>query len=178
MGVADDRRIIMGTYVSPKEGSLMEDDSTRKWVMDNSINTTMGGKAVNTDIADAQTDDNWYKESVSFTGPYQLRDSDNADVFKFLYIKNLNASGGTTIEVSLAAEGEWDDADANSGNIEWDDASFTPPAIRNGGYWNPDYFLRIRPGSSIMLRGDGNIKCDAIHVHSSTESSIEFVIAK
>jgi len=179
--MADDRRIIMGTHVVPKEGSLMEDTGVRKWIMDNSINTSMGGKSTNTDVASAQTDNNWYKgdnkgTEVTFTGPYQLRDSNNADTLKFLYIKNLNASGGTTLKVSLAAEGEWDDADANSGNITWN----TAPAasVRNAGYWNPDYFLEIAPESSIMLRGDGTTKADAIHVYASAESKIEFIIAK
>jgi len=179
--MADDRRIIMGTHVVPKEGSLLEDGSTRKWVLDNSINTAMGGKAINTDVASSQTDNNWYKgddkgTEVTFTGPYQLRDSDNADTLKFLYIKNLNASGGTTLTVSLAAEGEWDDEDDNSGNITWN----TDPGadVRNAGYWNPDYFLEIAPGSSIMLRGDGTTKCDAVHVDASAESKIEFIIAK
>ena len=179
--MADDRRIIMGTYVVPKEGSLMEDGSTRKWVLDNSINTTMGGKATNTDVASSQTDNNWYKgddkgTEVTFTGPYQLRDSNNADTLKFLYIKNLNASGGTTLTVSLAAEGEWDDADANSGSITWNTAPGS--AVRNAGYWNPDYFLEIAPGSSIMLRGDGTTKADAVHVDASAESEMEFIIAK
>ena len=179
--MADDRRIIMGTHVVPKEGSLLEDGSTRKWMMDNTINTSMGGKAINTDIASSQTDNNWYKgddkgTEVTFTGPYQLRDSNNAAILKFLYIKNLNASGGATLTVSLAAEGEWDDSDANSGNLTWN----TAPAasVRNAGYWNPDYFLQIAPGSSIMLRGDGITKCDAVHVDASTESKIEFIIAK
>lgn len=179
--MADDRRIIMGSYVIPKEGSLLEDGSTRKWILDNSINTTMGGKATNTDVASSQTDNNWYKgddkgTEVTFSDAYQLRDSNNADILKFLYIKNLNVSGGTTITVSLAAEGEWDDADANSGNITWN----TPPgaAIRNNGYWNPDYFLEVAPGSSVMLRGDGATKCDAVHVYASAESKIEFIIAK
>ena len=141
----------------------------------------MGGKATNTDVASTQTDANWYKgdnksTEVTFTGPYQLRDSNNADILKFLYIKNLNASGGTTLTVSLAAEGEWDDADANSGNITWN----TAPAasVRNGGYWNPDYFLEIAPGSSIMLRGDGATKADAVHVYASAESKMEFIIVK
>ena len=29
-----------------------------------------------------------------------------------------------------------------------------------------------------MLRGDGTTKCDAVHVHASAESKIEFIIAK
>ena len=183
--MADKRRIIMGTHVVPKEGSLLEDGSTRKWIMDNNINTAMGGKFEITsddgEMAADQTDNNWYKgdnkgTEVTFTGAYQLRDSNNADTLKFLYIKNLNASGGTTITVSLAAEGEWDDSDANSGNLTWN----TAPAasVRNAGYWNPDYFLQIAPGSSIMLRGDGTTKCDAVHVYASAESKIEFIIAK
>ena len=181
--MADDRRIIMGSRVVPKEGSLLEDGSTRKWVLDNSINTTMGGKATNTDVASSQTDNNWYKgddkgTEVTFTGPYQLRDSDNADTLKFLYIKNLNASGGTTITVSLAAEGEWNEAgQAAGGAITWNTAPAT--GVRgNTGYWNPDYFLEIAPGSSIMLRGDGATKADAVHVYASAESKMEFIIAK
>ena len=181
--MADDRRIIMGTHVVPKEGSLLEDGSTRKWVLDNSINTTMGGKATNTDVASSQTDNNWYKgddkgTEVTFTGAYQLRNSAEADDLKFLYIKNLNASGGTTLTVSLAAEGEWNEAgQAAGGAITWNTAPAT--GVRgNTGYWNPDYFLKIVPGSSIMLRGDGTTKCDAVHLYASAESKIEIIIAK
>jgi hypothetical protein len=180
--MADDRRIIMGTHVVPKEGSLLEDGSTRKWVMDNSINTSMGGKSTNTDVASSQTDNNWYKgddksTEVTFTGPYQLRNSAEADDLKFLYIKNLNASGGTALTVSLAAEGEWNEAgQAAGGAITWNTAPAT--GVRgNTGYWNPDYFLEIAPGSSIMLRGDGT-KADAVHVYASAESKMEFIIAK
>ena len=183
--MADDRRIIMGTHVVPKEGSLLEDGSTRKWVIDNSINTTMGGKAINTDVASSQTDNNWYKGddkgtevTISAGDAYQLRNSAEADVLKFLYIKNLNVSGGTTLTVSLAAEGEWNEAgDANGGALVWEDSAASA-AVRNGGYWNPDYFLEIAPGSSIMLRGDGTTKCDAVHVDASAESKMEFIIAK
>ena len=181
--MADDRRIIMGTHVVPKEGSLLEDGSTRKWVMDNSINTSMGGKSTNTDVASSQTDNNWYKgddksTEVTFTGAYQLRNSAEADDLKFLYIKNLNASGGTTLTVSLAAEGEWNEAGQTAGGaITWNTAPAT--GVRgNTGYWNPDYFLEIAPGSSIMLRGDGTTKADAVHVYASAESKIEFIIAK
>ena len=183
--MADDRRIIMGTHVVPKEGSLLDPSTgtgTREWILDNSINTTMGGKATNTDVASTQTDANWYKgdnksTEVTFTGSYQLRDSNNADILKFLYIKNLNASGGTTLTVSLAAEGEWDDDPGpNGGDLVWNTAP--APSVRNGGYWNPDYFLEIAPGSSIMLRGDGATKADAVHVYASAESKIEFIIAK
>jgi hypothetical protein len=182
--MADDRRIIMGTHVVPKEGSLLEDSSTRKWVMDNTINTSMGGKATNTDVASSQTDNNWYKgdnkgTEVTFTGVHQLRNSNNVDTLKFLYIKNLNVSGGAEITVSLAAEGEWNEAsDANGGALVWNTTSSSSLAIRNGGRWNPDYFLQIRPGSSVMLRGDGVTKCDAVHVDASAESKIEFIIAK
>ena len=180
--MADDRLIIMGTHVIPKEGNTMEGGSNRKWIMDNSINTSMGGKSINTDIATTQTDNNWYKgdnkgTEVTFTGAYQLRNSAEADDLKFLYIKNLNASGGTTLTVSLAAEGEWNEAGHTAGGaITWNTAP--DPGVRgNTGYWNPDYFLEIAPGSSIMLRGDGT-KADAVHIYASAESKIEFIIAK
>ena len=180
--MADDRRIIMGTHVIPKEGNTMEGGSNRKWIMDNSINTSMGGKSINADIATTQTDNNWYKgdnkgTEVTFTGAYQLRNSAEADDLKFLYIKNLNASGGTTLTVSLAAEGEWNEAGHTAGGaITWNTAP--DPGVRgNTGYWNPDYFLEIAPGSSIMLRGDGT-KADAVHIYASAESKIEFIIAK
>jgi hypothetical protein len=187
MPTADKRRIILGTHVVPKEGSLLEDGSTRKWVLDNSINTTMGGKfeitSDDSEMAADQTDNNWYKgdnkgTEVTITAgtAYQLRNE--AYVLKFLYIKNLNASGGTTLTVSLAAEGEWNEAgDDNGGALVWEDSAASA-AVRNGGYWNPDYFLEIAPGSSIMLRGDGTTTCDAVHVYASAESKIEFIIAK
>jgi hypothetical protein len=136
--MADKRRIIMGTHVVPKEGSLLDPTTgagARKWIMDNSINTSMGGKFEITsdasEIAVAQTDANWYKgddkgTEVTFTGPYQLRNSAEADDLKFLYIKNLNASGGTIITVSLAAEGEWNEAgQAAGGAITWNTAPAT-----------------------------------------------------
>jgi hypothetical protein len=178
--MADDRRIIMKTRLMSQEGNTMEGGVTRKWILTGP--GILGSNTINTDIATTQTDNNWYKgdnkgTEVTFTGAYQLRDSNNADTLKFLYIKNLNTSGGATFEVSLAAEGEWDDADANSGNLTWN-TTVTDGTIRNGGMWNPDYYLRIKPGSSIMLRGDGTTKADAVHVYASTESKIEFIIAK
>ena len=184
MPTADKRRIILGTHVVPKEGSLLEDGSTRKWIMDNSINTAMGGKfeitSDDSEMAADQTDNNWYKgdnkgTEVTFIGPYQLRNTSNVDVLKFLYIKNLNPSGGTTITVSIAAEGEYLDYASDPAN-DWNTA--LAAGIRNGGYWNPDYFLEIAPGSSVMLRGDGTTKADAVHVHASAESKIEFITAK
>jgi hypothetical protein len=183
--MADDRRIIMGTHVVPKEGSLLVPSTgtgARKWVMDNSINTSMGGKSTNTDIADTQTDANWYKgddkgtEVTILAGDtHQLRNSNEVDILKFLYIKNLNASGGATLIVSLAAEGEWQDYSSTTGTPDEDAWN---GAVAGARYWNPDYFLRIAPGSSIMLRGDGTTKADAVHVYASTESKIEFIIAK
>ena len=172
----------MGTHVVPKEGSLLEDGSTRKWVMDNTINTSMGGKSTNTDVASNQTDNNWYKgddkgTEVTFIGPYQLENTSNADTLKFLYIKNLNPSGGTTITVSIAAEGEYLDYAADPAD-DWNTGYAPATGVRgNTGYWNPDYFLEIAPGSSIMLRGDGT-KADAVHVYASAESKMEFIIAK
>tara|TARA_R100001443_G_scaffold116314_1_gene136391 strand:+ start:3767 stop:4306 length:540 start_codon:yes stop_codon:yes gene_type:complete len=179
--MADDRRIIMGTHVVAKEGDLLEDGTTRKWVLESTTSNRLGGKSINTDVSASQTDDNWYKgddkgTEVTFTGTYQLRDSDNVDVLKFLYIKNLNAVGGTALYVSLAAEGEWDDADANSGNITWNTAPAS--SVRNGGYWNPDFFIEISAQSSVMLRGDGTTKADAVHVYAGSESKMEFIIAK
>ena len=185
MPTADKRRIILGTHVVPKEGSLLEDGSTRKWIMDDSINTAMGGKfeitSDDSEMAADQTDNNWYKgdnkgTEVTFIGPYQLENTSNADTLKFLYIKNLNTSGGATLTVSLAAEGEYLADYAADPADDWNTGY--GPTIRNGGYWNPDYFLEIAPGSSIMLRGDGATKCDAVHVNASAESKIEFIIAK
>ena len=174
--MADDRRIKTGVYVVPKEGNT-DEGLTAHYIIDSSVGSTLGAKGTITDVADSQTDNDWYKASVTFTGPYQLRDSNNADIFRFLYVKNDNASGGATVEVSLGAEGEWDDADAHSGSITWNTA---PGAgVRNAGYWNPDYFIQLPPGASIQLRGDGNIKCDAVHVNSGAgTSTIQFVIAK
>tara|TARA_R110002110_G_scaffold43980_3_gene136084 strand:- start:315 stop:884 length:570 start_codon:yes stop_codon:yes gene_type:complete len=189
MPTADKRRIIMGTHVTVKEGSLMEDNTTRKWIMENTINKSLGGKSEITsddsEMLAAQRDNNWYKgdnkgtEVTILAGTtHQLRNSAEADTLKFLYIKNLNASGGATLTVSLAAEGEWNEgSDANGGQLVWEDSAASA-AVRNGGYWNPDYFLKIAPGSSIMLRGDGTTKADAVHVYASAESKIEFIIAK
>ena len=117
----------------------------------------------------------WYLENIT-TGDTLIKPefADSTLTFEpFIDVGNGIWDEGEPL-VDLNGNGEWDDADANSGNQEWDEAMST----RHGGYWNPDYFLRISPGSSIMLRGDGNIKCDAVSVYASTESKIEFIIAK
>jgi len=174
--MADDRRIKTGVYVVPKEGNT-DEGGTAHYIIDSSVGSTLGTKGTITDVANSQTDNDWYKASVTFTGPYQLRDSDNADTFRFLYIKNYNDPGGATVEVSLGAEGEWDDDPGpHGGDLTWNTAPLA--GIRNAGYWNPDYFIQLPPGASIQLRGDGNIKCDAVHVYASAESKIEFIIAK
>jgi hypothetical protein len=180
--MADDRRIILGSYAISKKGDTLEDGTTRKWTLDSGTNTILGGKSINTTIAADQVDNNWYKgddkgTEVTFEGAYQLRNTGDSYVLQFLYIKNLNTSGGVTITVTLAGEGEWNEAVAMGGSIEWD--AVLAAGIRNGGYWNPDYFIEIPPEGSVMFRGDGVTKMDAVHVNSPNgESKIEYIIAK
>ena len=47
---ADNRRIITGTHIIPQEGHDREESVGTKWILDTTVDKTLGGKSTVTDI--------------------------------------------------------------------------------------------------------------------------------
>jgi len=138
--MTDDRRIITGTHIIPKEGNDREESVGTKWVLDTSVNKALGGKSKVTDINATQ----WHNDWTSMDHPnktptatitlspgsqsvYQL--DDDTSTVKFFYMKNLGNDASITI--SLDSGGDWDSYSATDASdeewqlitAEWQDAS-------------------------------------------------------
>jgi hypothetical protein len=125
--MADNRRIITGTHIVPKEGNTMEEAVGTKWILDTSVGKTLGGKSIVTDINANQWHDDWTSMdhpsltpattitlSPSSQSVYQL--DDDTSTVKFFYMKNLGVSDSITI--SLDSGGDWVDFDTTAGSDE------------------------------------------------------------
>ena len=121
--MADDRRIITGTYISPRESNNREELVGTKSILDSDINKTLGGKSTVTTLSNNQWSNDWTSmnhpnttqaSQITFGGSntniYQLRN--NTTTVDFLYIKNLDDSNDIT--VSLEAAGTYTDFEAGS----------------------------------------------------------------
>jgi len=191
--MADDRRIITGTHVVAKEGSLLEDDTTRKWKMDDTIGKSLGGKSIVTDVANTQDfagGNAWYQgdnkaTALSVDGvtkPTGTTTADTGDV-KFLYVRNLDSTQDCYISLTTATT--WNTGSANTGDGDWDqgDADYTKKAPSYDGRWDEGMYIVVPPGGSVSLRGDsgGNLDMEHIRFRSSdgnTAINIEYVLAE
>ena len=210
MAVPQDRRIIFSSYVVPKETyyttNLQEETeegfdvgraSYIKDRIDSNVSKRLGGKGIATitplqwndgwssmyhpargkvtwdsldDDADDGTGNLWQHEYSTWSGVYLAIApeslANSSDPLLFLYIKNVDDTN--TALVRVQADGEnWEDVD-----IDWDDMS---PGFTE------DFKIKISPGASICLRGDGStFKCDEVIVVSNSGSGtkIEYLIAK
>jgi len=131
--MADDRRIITGTYIIPKEGNDREESVGTKWIIDTDVDKTLGGKSIVTDINRNQ----WHNDWTSMDHPsktstatitlsptnqsvYQINDDTNT--VKFFYIKNLGTvDDDTHLTISFDSGGDWQTYDATEEtDEEWD----------------------------------------------------------
>lgn len=148
--MADDRRIITGTYVVAKEGNDLE--SGTKYIIDSTIGSSLGGKSIVTTVdANQWHATDWYKsESAVLEGMTQL--STDTDGVAFLYIKNLDTAAA--VFVTLGVEQTWDGTWSSNNN--WDDSTYTDRDPNYDGWWDEGCHIKIPPGGSIQLRGDGS----------------------
>ena len=95
------------------------------------------------------------------------------DVMKFLYIKNLGSDSEANVLVYLAPETRSSNSIYSSRGGNYEDES---------SRYDDDYKIKIPPGSSICLRGDGsNQQCDDMYVScddAGAGTEIEYLIAK
>ena len=131
--MADDRRIITGTYIVPKEGNDREESVGTKWIVDTAVNKTFGGKSQVTDINATQWHNDWTSMDHPSQTPtttititptvqsvYQL--NDDTSTVKFFYIKNLGNvdNDDVSITISLDSPGDWDSySSTDSSDEEW-----------------------------------------------------------
>jgi len=127
--MADNRRIITGTHIVPKEGNTMEEAVGTKWILDTHVGKTLGGKSTVTDVNKDQWHDDWTSMdhpsltptttitlSPTVQSVYQL--DDDTSTVKFFYMKNKGVSASITI--SLDSGGDWDSySTTDASDEEW-----------------------------------------------------------
>jgi hypothetical protein len=175
--MADDRRIITGTHVIAREGKDLETGT--KYIIDSTVAKSLGGKSTVTDMDATQWHaSNWYSETTTIDGSNLHQLSSDVSPVKFLYIRNLDATG--QVVVSLGVEQTWDGVWSAANN--WDDSTYTDRPPNYDGWWDEGSHIRIPAGGSIQLRGDdtnGSIKDVYIRTqHGQVSGTIKYIIAQ
>ena len=192
-----DRRIIFSSYVSPTQSDTMEEDALSRKSFISSPGKSLGGKGTasitatqwndgwtsmyhphDNKVTWEQLDDNadvggndWQDEYSTWSGVYVVKSprtltpSLSSTPLKFLYIRNVDDTNDALLRIQADAS-EFDDNTTN-----WDEASIT--------FLEP-YKIKISPGASICLRGDGtDLEADEVFVtNTGTGTAIEYIIAK
>jgi len=190
--MADDRRIITGTHVVAKEGSLLEDDITRKWKMDDTVGKSLGGKSIVTDVADTQDalgGNLWYQGDNKGTalslpaGVTKADTTDGSENVQFLYVRNLDAT--LDCYVSLTTATTWDGTWASTTNDgNWQTSTdYDTKSPSYDGRWDEGMYIIVPPGGSVSLRGDSTNNLDMEHIRfrssdGNTAINIEYVLAE
>jgi hypothetical protein len=187
--MADDRRIITGTHVIAKEGSLLEDEATRKWKIDDTVGKSLGGKSIVTDVANTQDfagGNAWYQgdnksTALAITGvtkPTGTTTADSDDV-QFLYVRNLDTTND--IYVSLATANTWNGTYAAA--VNWEAATGVAKGPSYDPRWDEGMYIIVPPGGSVQLRGDSTNNLNLDHVRFRPAAginsvNIEYVLAE
>jgi hypothetical protein len=192
-----DRRIIFSSYVSPTQSDTMDEDALSRKSFISSPGKSLGGKGtasitatqwndgwtsmyhphdnkVTWEQLDDTTDvggNDWQDEYSTWSGVYVVKSprtltpSLSSTPLKFLYIRNVDDTNDALLRIQADAS-EFDDNTTN-----WDEASIT--------FLEP-YKIKISPGASICLRGDGtDLEADEVFVtNTGTGTAIEYIIAK
>jgi len=210
MATPIDRRVIFSSYVIPKEEFTTDDleETTEegfsvgradylKDKIDSNVNKRLGGKGIATitplqwndgwssmyhpargkvtwdslgDTTDVAGND-WQDEYTTWSGVYvaiapkQLTAAMDATPLTFLYIRNLDDTNNVLVKVQIGQE------TFSGDDTNWD-------AQTNA--FTEEMKIKISPGASICLRGDGDLQCDEVFVASDSGvgTKIEYLIAK
>ena len=192
-----DRRIIFSSYVSPTQSDTMEEDALSHKSFISSPGKSLGGKGTASitatqwndgwtsmyhphdnkvtwnqlDDSDDVSGDKWEDVYTTWSGVYVVKSprtltpSLSSTPLKFLYIRNVDDTNDALLRIQADAS-EFDDNTTN-----WDEASIT--------FLEP-YKIKISPGASICLRGDGtDLEADEVFVtNTGTGTASEYIIAK
>ena len=172
--MADDRRIIFGSYVAPVETDTLEEANISKSSIWQSVNKSLGSKSVVTDLNANQSKNGWtsmiHRKS---TWEYQTDDWD------------LNGAAWSA-EISLIAGAAGFQLTSGVSSLVSQDVSFL--YLKNTGTANilrasldglsGSYYIKVPPGGSVALRGgDSSFHCNDIYVKSTNGTTLEWVLA-
>jgi hypothetical protein len=175
--MANDRRIITGTHVVAKEGKDLETGT--KYIIDSTVGKSLGGKSNVTDMDASQWHaSDWYSETTTIDGSNLHKLGSDGSACKFLYIRNLDATG--EVVVTLGVEQTWNGT--WSTNNSWDDTTYTDRGPNYDGWWDEGCHIRIPAGASIELRGDDtNVLIQEVYIRPAVgqvSGTIEYIIAQ
>jgi hypothetical protein len=195
-----DRRIIFSSYVSPTQSDTMEETVMTQKSFISSPGKSLGGKGTVSITAtqwndgwtsmfnpkvhweDLTQDDDphatgnrWQEEYTTWSGVYvaeapdTLTPSLSSTPLKFLYIRNVHNPDEDDNFALLRIQ---EDAITFTGDDTTWNAQHQP--------FTEPYKIKIPPGASICLRGDGtNLEADEVFVAGSGDGTeIEYIIAK
>jgi hypothetical protein len=183
--MADDRRIIFGTHIIPKESADTEESIPQKWTImrqdtsGDAMAKTLGGKGICTDLADNQANDAW----VSFAHHSKFWE-DWADA--------TDSSGSRWEDVEEAWGHNWTIGTAGAGVALSQSGGSNDVAflyLKNTGITNEvaisltgtggAYNIIVPPGGSVCLRGgDSGFNREDVYAKALVgETTIEFVLA-
>jgi hypothetical protein len=186
MADADDRRIIFGTHIVPKESADSEESIPQKSILmqqDSNGNTmakTFGGKSICTDINSTQWGDSW--TSMAHQN-MNWEDYDDADDHSGNRWEDMVESWNGFLSVSTSG------IQLTGGNSDAANVQLAFCYIRNTGdvelrvamVGDSNYKMRIPAGASVGWRGgqtSENFYADDIYVKTgSSSTTIEYIIA-
>jgi hypothetical protein len=166
--MADNRKIIFGVHVSPRQSTAQE-EGVERWSYDTGVNKALGSKgslSIDTGQYHSTGDSGW----TSMTHPNETWDTDD-DLWGF---DSTCWSDYLTVDSSGAVLSAQTDAlgicyiknvGSNSAEISLDTGS--------------SYHIKLSAGASIVFRGDETLlTLEEVKVKSASGTNIEYIIAK
>ena len=177
--MADDRKIVWGSYASVEE-SAFDEEGREKWTMYDAVKSSVGGRGSVVDLSDNQWNDSWCSRSHHLKNWENYIDSDDNSGNRWedtLVGWSDEIVVGTSAYQLSYGVGSATDVDVaflyirNLGAVEL-------TVSLNGS--SGEYDLYLPEGASIALRGgDASFHCDDVHAKTASGSTnIEYVLAK
>tara|TARA_Y100001938_G_C8053482_1_gene413165 strand:+ start:745 stop:1269 length:525 start_codon:yes stop_codon:yes gene_type:complete len=172
--MADGRRIIFSSHVTPIETDTLEEAAIGKSSLWQSVNKSLGSKSTVTDLNTNQSKNGW--TSMIHTQA----------TWEYQYDEWETNGGAWSGDISLTAGADGLQLTSGVSALVSQDVSFL--YLKNTGATNVlrisldglsgSYYIKVPPGGSVALRGgDSSFHCNDIYVKSTDGTTLEWVLA-
>lgn len=181
--MADNRRIIYSSYVVPQESASAAEvtGDNKRWTINKSVNKTLGGKGVITDLNKDQWSDQWCslvknnRNWEDYTDATDVSGNRWEDTFSQWDNKFTVSTSAIQLSRGLSTATDQDVSFLFIKNV-----GRQPLQVSLNGSGGNYYILIPASGGSTMLRGgDAAFHCDDIYVKTASgTTTIEYILAK